>query len=89
VATTQRGGSSLWANPTTPPSSPRPSLSSRSSSKIRLWSRNSFILPFFVGLSFDVYDGKKFVPLRITSDMVGFKFGAFCFTKRSQNKFSR
>ena len=48
---------------------------------IRTWSRRSTILPQFVGLTFGVYNGKKFVPVMVTEDMVGHKFGEFSPTR--------
>jgi small subunit ribosomal protein S19 len=44
---------------------------------IRTWSRRSTIMPQFVGLNFGVHNGQKFVPVLITEDMVGHKFGEF------------
>ena len=44
---------------------------------IRSWSRRSTILPQFVGLTFGIYNGRKFVPMLVTEDMVGHKFGEF------------
>jgi small subunit ribosomal protein S19 len=44
---------------------------------IRIWSRRSTILPQFVGLTFGVYNGHKFIPVLVTEDMVGHKFGEF------------
>ena len=44
---------------------------------IRTWSRRSTILPQFVGLTFAVHNGKKHVPVLVTEDMVGHKFGEF------------
>ena len=48
---------------------------------IRIWSRRSTILPQFVGLTFGVYNGIKFVPVSVTEDMVGHKFGEFSPTR--------
>ncbi len=48
---------------------------------IRTWSRRSTILPQFVGLTFGVHNGKKFVPVMVTEDMVGHKFGEFSPTR--------
>ena len=48
---------------------------------IRSWSRRSTILPQFVGLTFGVYNGKKFVPVLVTEDMIGHKFGEFSPTR--------
>lgn len=48
---------------------------------INIWSRRSTILPMFVGLKFGVYNGKKFIPVTVTEDMVGHKFGEFSPTR--------
>ena len=48
---------------------------------IRIWSRRSTILPQFVGLTFGVYNGQKFVPVLVTENMVGHKFGEFSPTR--------
>jgi small subunit ribosomal protein S19 len=48
---------------------------------IRTWSRRSTILPQFVGLTFGVHNGHKFIPVLVTEDMVGHKFGEFSPTR--------
>jgi small subunit ribosomal protein S19 len=48
---------------------------------IKTWSRRSTILPYFVGLTFGVYNGKKFIPVSVTENMVGHKFGEFAPTR--------
>ena len=48
---------------------------------IKIWSRRSVILPQFVGLTFGVYNGKKFIPVLVTENMVGHKFGEFSPTR--------
>jgi small subunit ribosomal protein S19 len=48
---------------------------------IRIRSRRSTILPQFVGLTFGVYNGKKYIPVYVTEDMVGHKFGEFSPTR--------
>ena len=48
---------------------------------IKIWSRRSTILPQFVGLTFGVYNGRKFLPVHITENMVGHKFGEFSPTR--------
>ena len=48
---------------------------------IRIWSRRSTILPQFVGLSFGVYNGQKHIPVTVTEEMVGHKFGEFAPTR--------
>ncbi len=50
-------------------------------SVIKTWSRRSTILPQFVGLTFGVHNGKKFVPVLVTEDMVGHKLGEFAPTR--------
>jgi small subunit ribosomal protein S19 len=48
---------------------------------IKTWSRRSTILPQFVGLTFGVYNGKKFIPVSVNEDMIGHKFGEFAPTR--------
>ncbi len=48
---------------------------------IKTWSRRSMILPDFVGLTISVHDGRKFVPVYITEDMVGHRLGEFALTR--------
>ncbi|MCG8503834.1 MAG: 30S ribosomal protein S19 [Sphingomonadales bacterium] len=48
---------------------------------IKTWSRRSTILPQFVGLTFNVYNGHKFIPVFVTEDMVGHKLGEFAPTR--------
>ena len=49
---------------------------------IKTWSRKSTIIPDFVGISFLIYNGKKFIPLTVSEDMVGHKFGEFAPTRQ-------
>ena len=48
---------------------------------IRTWSRKSTIVPQFVGLTFGVYNGRKFIPVSVNENMVGHKFGEFSPTR--------
>ena len=48
---------------------------------IKTWSRKSTIIPDFVGFSFLIYNGKKFIPVSVSEDMVGHKFGEFAPTR--------
>ena len=48
---------------------------------IKTWSRRSTILPEFVGLTFGVYNGRKFIPVPVTENMVGHKLGEFSPTR--------
>ncbi len=48
---------------------------------IQTWSRRSTITPDFVGLNFNVHNGKKFVPVYVTENMVGHKLGEFAPTR--------
>jgi small subunit ribosomal protein S19 len=48
---------------------------------IKTWSRRSTVLPEFVGMSFAVHNGKKFLPVYVTENMVGHKLGEFAPTR--------
>jgi len=52
-----------------------------SNAVIKIWSRRSTILPQFVGLTFGIHNGQKHVPVLVTEDMVGHKFGEFAPTR--------
>ena len=57
---------------------------SRSSSRneiIKIWSRRSTILPQFLGQTFGVYNGHKLLPVQVSENMVGHKFGEFSPTR--------
>lgn len=51
---------------------------------IKTWSRRSTIFPEAVGLTFAVHNGRKFVPVFVTENMVGHKFGEFAPTRTYQ-----
>ncbi|RPF70724.1 30S ribosomal protein S19 [Aurantiacibacter spongiae] len=51
------------------------------SKPIKTWSRRSTILPDFVGLTFSVYNGQKFIPVSVNEEMVGHKLGEFAPTR--------
>ena len=48
---------------------------------IKTWSRRSTIIPQFVGITFGVYNGHKFIPVSVTENMVGHKLGEFSPTR--------
>ena len=48
---------------------------------IKTWSRRSTIIPEFIGLTFAVHNGKKFIPVYVTDQMVGHKLGEFAPTR--------
>ena len=48
---------------------------------IKTWSRKSTIIPEFVGYSFLIHNGKKFIPIKISEEMVGHKLGEFSPTR--------
>ncbi len=48
---------------------------------IKTWSRRSTVLPDFVGLTFAVHNGRKFIPVYVTENMVGHKLGEFAMTR--------
>ena len=49
---------------------------------IKTWSRKSTIIPDFIGLSVLIYNGKKFIPITVSEDMVGHKLGEFAPTRQ-------
>ena len=53
----------------------------RESKVIKTWSRRSTIIPDMIGLTFAVHNGKKFIPVFITDNMVGHKLGEFAPTR--------
>src|SRR5271154_1889896 len=57
-------------------------MNSRNEKKVlRTWSRRSTVIPEFVGHTIAVHNGKKFIPVYITENMVGHKLGEFSFTR--------
>lgn len=56
-------------------------LDSRDKKIIKTWSRRSTILPEFIGLTFAVHNGRKFIPVYVTENMVGHKLGEFSPTR--------
>ena len=53
----------------------------KSKSPIKTWSRRSTVIPDFVGVTISVYNGKTFIPVYVTEDMVGHKLGEFSPTR--------
>ena len=75
---------SVWKGPFVDGYLLRKAEKARSSSRhemIRIWSRRSTILPQFVGITFGVYNGQKHIPVMVTEEMVGHKFGEFSPTR--------
>ena len=52
-----------------------------SQTPIKTWSRRSTVIPDFVGVTISVYNGKSFIPVYVTEDMVGHKLGEFSPTR--------
>ena len=76
---------SIWKGPFVDPNLiKKVNLQKEKSSKnpIKTWSRKSTIIPDFVGLSFLVHNGLKFIPITISEDMVGHKLGEFSPTRK-------
>jgi small subunit ribosomal protein S19 len=76
---------SVWKGPFVDGFLLKKAEASRSSGRremIKIWSRRSTILPQFVGLTFGVYNGQKHVPVMVTEEMVGHKFGEFSPTRQ-------
>lgn len=48
---------------------------------VKTWSRRSTIIPEFIGLTFAVHNGKKFIPVYVTDNMIGHKLGEFALTR--------
>lgn len=75
---------SVWKGPFVDGYLLKKAEASRASSRndvIKIWSRRSTILPQVVGLTFGVYNGQKHVPVLVTEEMVGMKFGEFSPTR--------
>ncbi len=56
-------------------------IESKNKKPIKTWSRRTMIIPDFVGLNFTVHNGKTFVPVYVTENMVGHKLGEFAPTR--------
>jgi small subunit ribosomal protein S19 len=56
-------------------------LGSGQKKMIKTWSRRSMVVPEMVGLTFAVHNGKKFIPVFVTENMVGHKLGEFAPTR--------
>ena len=75
---------SVWKGPFVDGYLLKKAEASRSSGRkevIKTWSRRSTILPQFVGLTFGVHNGRKFIPVLVTEEMIGHKFGEFSPTR--------
>ncbi|MCB9060701.1 MAG: 30S ribosomal protein S19 [Halobacteriovoraceae bacterium] len=55
--------------------------SGKANKVIKTWSRRSTIVPEFIGLTFAVHNGKKFIPVYVTDNMIGHKLGEFSLTR--------
>ena len=76
---------SVWKGPFVDPSLLKKVEKSKADTKqtpIKTWSRKSTIIPEFVGISFLIYNGKKFIPIKISEEMVGHKLGEFSPTRQ-------
>ncbi|GJL85935.1 MAG: 30S ribosomal protein S19 [Micavibrio sp.] len=75
---------SVWKGPFVEKSLLKKVDEARNSGKntvIKTWSRRSTILPNFVGLTFGVHNGKKFIPVLVSDQMIGHKLGEFSPTR--------
>jgi|TARA_R110000868_G_scaffold125887_1_gene332218 small subunit ribosomal protein S19 len=75
---------SVWKGPFVDGYLLKKSDASRASGRnevIKTWSRRSTVLPQFVGLTFGVHNGQKFIPVLVTENMVGHKLGEFAPTR--------
>lgn len=55
--------------------------SNKASKVIKTWSRRSTVVPEFIGITFAVHNGKKFIPVYVTDNMIGHKLGEFALTR--------
>lgn len=53
----------------------------KASKVIKTWSRRSTVVPEFIGITFAVHNGKKFIPVYVTDNMIGHKLGEFSITR--------
>ena len=75
---------SVWKGPFVEKALLKKAEEARASGKnmvIKTWSRRSTILPNFVGLTFGVHNGKKFIPVLVSDQMIGHKLGEFAPTR--------
>ena len=75
---------SVWKGPFVDPSLLKKIEKAKSQAKptpIKTWSRKSTIIPEFVGISFLIHNGKKFILITISEDMVGHRLGEFSPTR--------
>ena len=75
---------SVWKGPFIERSLLKKIETARNSGKnmvIKTWSRRSTILPNMIGLTFGVHNGKKFIPVLVTDQMIGHKLGEFAPTR--------
>lgn len=75
---------SVWKGPFVERSVLKKVEEARASGKntvIKTWSRRSTILPNMIGLTFGVHNGKKFIPVLVTDQMIGHKLGEFAPTR--------
>ncbi len=75
---------SVWKGPFVDPSllaKVEKIKSQSNTSPIKTWSRKSTIIPEFIGISFLIHNGRKFIPIKISEEMVGHKLGEFSPTR--------
>ena len=76
---------SIWKGPFVHPSlikKVEKQKSSDSKRPIKTWSRNSTIIPEFIGQKFEIHNGKKFIPITVSEEMIGHKLGEFSLTRQ-------
>ncbi len=75
---------SVWKGPFVDPCLLKKAEAARKSGRkdvIKIWSRRSTILPQFVGLTFGVHNGQKHIPVLVSEEMIGQKFGEYAPTR--------
>lgn len=74
-------GRSKWKGPYINPEFLKKTNAEKNQQKTLIISRNSKIVPRFLGLTFNVHNGKNYIELTVTEDMINHKFGEFSFTR--------
>ncbi|CED84944.1 mitochondrial ribosome small subunit component rps19 [Phaffia rhodozyma] len=81
IPTVSRMARSAWKGPYFPPF-PNLAEHAKTMTPIRTQARNATIVPSFVGLKFEVHNGRRYLPVNVTEEMIGHKLGEFAHTRK-------
>lgn len=73
---------SIWKGPFSLKKLSSDNSNTKQSKTIFIWSRNSMVLPEYIGKDVQIYNGKNWALRKVVEEMVGHKFGEFCSTKK-------